>query len=276
MAATEGQAPSLGIVTIIHPRLSAAPFASHKRQLPAQPPEVRDTLTSYFWSGNAIRSRRVSNIVLSGKIDVPVPPARLLADWQREIASRLILQAGDVEAMPLARARARWPDYARCVQAMSDWTDTLELPEVLAAGDVALMACRGARYHHDGAQYGGTAFCNLFLSEDKGLDLHFPSLGRRIPLTRGTAVIFDTGQPHGVIRRDSSGFNAADFPQDQDCIQIFLTWELPIEGTQVGHALKIVFDVAPSTSPKLDAEQVWLNGERVNVCPDSGQWCSAE
>ncbi len=66
----------------------------------------------------------------------------------------------------------------RCVQAVSDWTRApAGVPAVLAASDVALMACRGARYHHDGAQYGGMAFCNLFLSDDKGLDLHFPAIG---------------------------------------------------------------------------------------------------
>ncbi|CAE6794803.1 MULTISPECIES: hypothetical protein [Paraburkholderia] len=232
-------------------------------------------LTSYYWSDDAIRSRSVSDIVLSGTVDVPMPSVRLLADWEREISSHLVLEPGDVEPMPLPRARARWPDYTRCVQAVSDWTHALGLPEVLAASDVALMACRGARYHHDGAQYGDAAFCNLFMSEDRGLDLHFPALGRRIPLTRGTVVIFDTGQPHGVIQRGSSGFNAADFPPDQDWIQIFLTWELPIENAHVGHALKVAFDVAPSTSPQPDTEQVQLNGEQVIVCPDSGRWSRA-
>ncbi|MFM0726809.1 hypothetical protein PQQ53_24365 [Paraburkholderia strydomiana] len=233
---------------------------------------MRDTLTSYFWSDHAIRSRSVSNLMPSGTVDIPVPPPRLLADWQREIASRLALEPGDVEVMPLARARMRWPEYARCVQAASDWTRALGLPEILGSSDVALMACRGARYHHDGAQYGGAAFCNLFLSEDKGLDLHFSSLGRRIPLTRGTIVLFDTAQPHGVIQRGSSGFNAAEFPPDQDHVQIFLTWELPIEDARVAQALKVVFDVAPSTSSQPDEEQVLLNGEQVVVCPESGGW----
>ncbi|KXU84587.1 hypothetical protein CR51_41255 [Caballeronia megalochromosomata] len=229
-------------------------------------------LTSYFWSGDALRSRRVSDIVLSGTLDVPVPPARVLADWQKETSTRLDLEPGDVEVMPLARTQMRWPDYRRCVRAMSDWTDALGLPGVLASSDVALMACRGARYHHDGAQYGGAAFCNLFLSEDKGLDLHFPSTGHRIPLTRGTAVLFDTAQPHGVIQRRSDSFSVADFAPDQDCTQIFLTWELPIEDAYVGQALKVVFDVAPSTSQQPDEEQVWLNGARAAVCPESGRW----
>ena len=233
-------------------------------------------LTSYYWSGDVIRSRCVSDIVLSGTVDVPVPPTRLLADWQREISLHMVLEPGDVEVMPLPRARARWPDYSRCVQAVSDWTSSLGLPDVLASSDVALMACRGARYHHDGGQYGGAAFCNLFLSEDRGLDLHFSSTGHRIPLTRGTVVIFDTGQPHGVIRRGSNGFNAAEFAPDRDCIQIFLTWELPIENAHVGRALKVAFDVAPSTPLQPDTEQVLLNGTPVNVCPDTGRWCRVD
>jgi len=233
---------------------------------------MRDLLTSYFYSGDAIRSRSVSNVVLSGTVDVPVPPARLTADWEREISSRLALEPGDVEPLPLARARARWPDYARCVQAVADWTRTLGLPDVLASSDVALMACRGARYHHDGAQYGGAAFCNLFVSEDKGLDVHFASTGHRIPLALGTVLIFDTGQPHAVIPRGGSGFDAADFGPEKDCTQAFLTWELPIEGAHVARALGVAFDVDASTASQLDEEQVRVNGKQAIVCPDSGRW----
>ncbi|MDW5441586.1 hypothetical protein [Polaromonas sp. SM01] len=233
-------------------------------------------LASYFWSGDAIRSRSVSDVVLSGVVDIPAPPARLLADWDREIALRLGLEPGDVEALPLARARVRWPDYKHCVQAVSVWTRTLGLSEVLAACDVALMACRGARYHHDGAQYGGAAFCNLFLSEDKGLDVHFPATGHRIPLTRGTALIFDTGQPHAVIQRRSNGFDRADFPADLDCSQVFLTWELPIEDAHVGRALGVAFDIAPATASQLDEEQVWWKGAPARVCPETGLWCKAD
>ena len=237
-----------------------------------------DNLVSYFQSGDSIRSRSVGRVTLSGILDVPTPPARLTADWEREIsASRLGLEPGDVQALPLARARARWPDYRHCVQAVRDWTRTLGLPaEVLASGDVALMACRGARYHHDGAQYGGAAFCNLFLSEDKGLDVHFPSTGHRIPLARGTVVLFDTCQPHAVIRRRSGGFEVADFAPGLDCTQVFLTWELPVADANLAHALGVAFDVDPLTaSLQLDEEQVWLNGTRAMVCPDTGRWCPA-
>lgn len=242
---------------------------------PPHPHAVRNRLTSHYWSGDALRSRSVSDVVLTGRIDIPAPPARLLADWQSETSLRLGLEPGDVEALPLARARMRWPDYQHCVQAVADWMGTLGLLEVLADSDVALMACRGARYHHDGAHYGGAAFCNLFLCQDRGQDLHFPATGHRIPLVRGTAVIFDTGQPHAVIARGSNGFDGADFPPEQDCTQVFLTWELPIEHAAISQALQIAFDTETSSPLQLHEEQVWLNGARVSVCPDSGRWCSS-
>jgi hypothetical protein len=65
--------------------------------------------------------------VLSGTIDVHAPPARLLADWEREMTQQVNLEPGDVEALPLTRARMRWPDYSACVQAVSEWTRTLAL-----------------------------------------------------------------------------------------------------------------------------------------------------
>lgn len=243
---------------------------------PSAPARAPDLLTAYYVSGEALRSRSVSAVVLSGLLDVPAPPARLLADWQRETALRLALEPGDVESLPLPRARARWPDYRHCVQALAGWTRALGLGAVLDDSEVALMACRGAHYHHDGAQYGGAAFCNLFLSEDCGLDLHFASSGLRIPLVRGTAVVFDTGQPHAVIARHRSGFDAADFPADQDFTQVFLTWELPIENALVAQALGIAFDTDPATARLLAEEQIRVNGTSATLCPATGRWRPAE
>lgn len=229
-------------------------------------------LTSWFHSGDAIRSRCVSDTVLAGVLDVPALPPRLLADWDRELASHVTLEPGDVESLPFARARMRWPDYGRCVQAVDAWLAAHRAPHVLAASDVALMACRGARYHHDGGQYGGAAFCNLFVSDDKELDVLFPATGARVPLTRGTVMLFDTCQPHGVVRRGSSTFNEADFAGHADCVQVFLTWELPIEDPHIARALGITFDVASPGTRAPDDEQVWLNGEPAHVCPQSGRW----
>lgn len=238
----------------------------------SRPATLQSVPISFFQSGELLRSRSVSNVVLAGMVDVPMPPTRLLADWDREISAQLALEPGDVEPLPLARARARWPDYRLCVQAASDWAQAQGLPGVLASSDIALMACRGAKYHHDGMQYGFAAFCNLFMSEDKGLDLHFPFAGRRIPLRRGTMAIFDTGQPHAVIRRGSSGFDAAGFAHGSDGNLVFLTWELPIEDASVAKALRIEFDIAAPNAAQPDEASLILDGKPAVVHPASGQW----
>ena len=232
---------------------------------------MQDQLTSYFWSGDTLRSRSVGSTIPTATLEVPALPARLAADCEREI-TRLGLELGDVEPLSLARARTRWPDYRHHVQAVADWTRAQGLPDLLDSSDVALMACRGARYHHDGGQYGAAAFCNLFLSEDKGLDLHFPATGLRIPLRRGTVVLFDTCQPHAVIPRHSNGFDPADFATGQSDTQLFLTWELPIEDAHVARALQVSFDTDPTTAAQLSEGQLWRNGAPAMLCPASGQW----
>lgn len=233
-----------------------------------------DTLTSFFWNGETLRSRSVGSLVPTSTLEVPPLSARLVADCEREI-TRLGLEPGDVEPLSLARARTRWPGYRQYVQAVTDWTThTMGLPDLLAASDIALMACWGARYHHDGGQYGAAAFCNLFLSEDKGLDLHFPATSQRIPLRRGTVVVFDTGQPHAVIPRHSSGFHAADFTSLPENTQLFLTWELPIEDAHVARALQVDFGTDAATAARLTEGQLWRNGAPAMLCPGTGQWLS--
>jgi hypothetical protein len=94
-----------------------------------------------------------------------------------------------------------------------------------------------------------------------------------VPLRRGTVVVFDTGQPHAVIPRHSSRFDPAAFATGQSDTQLFLTWELPIEHADVAQALGIAFDTDPATALRLEEEQVWHQGARASVCPDSGRWC---
>lgn len=218
------------------------------------------------------RRRSVGKRVLTATVGIPAPPARLVADWRRETVLQLDLQAGDVESLPLARARARWPQYRRCVDAVSDWLRSLGLQDLPTGSEVALMACRGARYHHDAADYSGAAFCNLFLSDDKGQDVHFPVTGQRIPLVRGTVLLFDTCQPHAVIARHSKHFDLADFPSGQDCTQVFLTWEIVLGRGAVAKALQINFDADKKDGLHWDGSQLLFNGLQVEVCPASGQW----
>lgn len=226
---------------------------------------------AFFRSGERIRSRTISPVVLHGVLDIPEPPARLSADWDKAV-DELHLEVGDIDTLPLARTILRWPDYARCAEAVTGWMQTQDLPDMLDPNDLALMVCRGVHYHHDAEQYAHAAFCNLFLTEDKGLDLHFAVPDLHIPLRRGTVVIFDTAQPHAVIPRGSSAFNVADFATNQDCTQVFLTWELLLENAQLKRTLQIEFDIDVSDRSELHEQKLCLNGAPLDVCPDSGRW----
>lgn len=235
-------------------------------------------LTVVYRSGDELRSRSVGSRVVSARLDVPAPTARLQADWRREVV-RLGLEHGDVEPLSLPRSRTRWPDYPRRVHAMADWLATQGMADSLASSEVALMACIGTRYHHDGVHYGAAAFCNLFLGADQELDLHFPALTLRIPLELGTAVVFDTGQPHAVIVRGSSNAISGSEGQTavapgQDFTQMFLTWELPIETPGVARGLGVRFDTNTASRSPQWAEGVWVNGALAQVCPASGRWVS--
>ncbi|MEN9437140.1 MAG: hypothetical protein RIR09_1795 [Pseudomonadota bacterium] len=230
-------------------------------------------VTAHYRDDATLRSRSVSTTVLSGRLDVPAPTARLQADWRREIV-RLGLEHGDVESLSLPRARTRWPDYRLCLQAMADWVASLGMAASFASSEVALMACIGTRYHHDAKHYGGLAFCNLFLGAEQALDLHFPALKLHIPLEIGSAVVFDTGQPHAVIVRDGSSGTPATVALGQDFSQMFLTWELPIHNPDVARGLGVRFDTDATAASQQRDEGVWVNGELALVCPDSGRWLS--
>lgn len=228
-------------------------------------------LTAYYRDDATLRSRSVGATVLSGRLDVPAPTAHLQADWCREIV-RLGLEHGDVEPLSLPRARTRWPDYRLCLQAMTDWMATLDMAASFASSEVALMACIGTRYHHDAKHYGAVAFCNLFLGAEQALDLHFPALKLRIPLELGSTVVFDTGQPHAVIVRDSDRDTHAVVATVRDFTQMFLTWELPINNPDVARGLGVCFDTDPTGASQQRDEGVWVNGMSALVCPDSGHW----
>lgn len=231
--------------------------------------------TSFFLEGDTLRSRSVGSVVLSDTLNIEALPARLLVDWDRDILQHLALEAGDVDSLPLSRARARWPSYKNYLEHVFQWARDTGLDQAFVGSSPSLMACRGARYHHDGEQYGHKVFCNLFLSEDKGLDVHFSAIGHRIPLKRGTVIVFDTCQPHGVIDRNSNQFESGDFALPRDCSQVFLTWELPVFNAQILGALNITIDANTPVNPVIRDAQVWCGCVKVAVCPSSGQWASS-
>jgi hypothetical protein len=215
--------------------------------------------------------RYVSKQVLSAHIDIPALPSRLTTDCEREIRERFQLTPGDVEALSLARARTRWPGYRIYLQAIEAWMGECGMPGLLGGSEIALMACRGARYHHDANDYGGHAFCNLFLSEAKGLDLHFPYANKNIHLQRGSAVIFDTAQPHAVTSIASMEFSEDAFTPEKDCTLLFLTWELPITSPALASALGFNSQTVADSALQLVNGLLLHNNELLHLCPRTGK-----
>jgi len=234
-----------------------------------------DLLSAVFRSGDVMRRRTVGVIVRTAVLEVPTPPAPLLADWHRDVSRQLGLEAGDIEPLAIGRTRLRWPQLRHCLDAVRQWPGVATMADALAGADPALMASRGTRYHHDGALYGGKAFCNLFLSDERETELHFPATGRRIALTRGTVLLFDPCQPHAIIRRGSRGFDAAGFAPERLPPQVFLTWELPIEHSEVAAAVGVHVDVGPPPDALAQDEQVLCNGKALALCPATGAWLPA-
>ncbi|MCZ2497322.1 hypothetical protein GN316_11170 [Xylophilus sp. Kf1] len=226
---------------------------------------------AHFDDGTAMRSRSVGDRVLHATLNLPALPPRLAADCRREMDERLDLAIGDVEPLSWPRARSRWPDYRRWEEALDGWAMDTGLQSAFVDADLALMACRGAPFHHDADAYAGAAFCNLFLSEDRGLDVVFPLAGRRIPLGRGTVLLFDTCQPHAVLPRGCRQFDPADFGADRDWSQLFLTWELPIDAAPVARALGIAFDIDRAGASTAPQNQLWLDGAPLRLCAETGR-----
>lgn len=182
------------------------------------------------------------------------------------------MDPGDVSPLDLPRARARWPGYRRCVQAAGDGLADLGLPAVLADSAQALMACRGAPYHLDAERYGANAFCNLFVSDDTGLDLVFPVADQRIALQRGTLVVFDTGQPHAVVLRGQAEYRAEDYADRPERQAVFLTWELPIDLPGVSQALGTGPGTAAAGPLMRSGRRVSREGQPARLCPGTGRW----
>lgn len=239
--------------------------------MPADGP-AGDTLIVRYREAGTWRKRSVGNQVLQGRVELPIPPPRLKADWTDAVLHTQPLAPGDVAPLNLPRARLRWPDYRLCVQRLADAMDAAGLPGVLRAAVPALMACRGARYHLDAERYGAFAFCNLIVQAAPGLDLHFPANGLRMPLERGSLVLFDTGQPHAVIDRARGHFDAADFPETDDRSLVFLTWELPVAQADVARRLGIHLDRAQPTPARQRGGPMWRNGRPARLCPQTGRW----
>lgn len=258
-----------------------------------QPPASHPPLTAHYALDGQRWRRPVSARTWSATLTLPPCPVAVLAEWTRCVQHELALAPGDVEVLPWGQTRRRWPAYRGCADAAAQALAGQGLDGLLADSPPTLMVCLGARYHHDAEQYGEAVFCNLFLCDEAGLDLHFPLSGQRLPLQRGTLVLFDPSQPHGVVARHSLGFEAPALSPAALAGQVFLSWELSLDHAALRDFMgtAIARDDPPDglpadppddppgplctapTGPALGPGTAlrWA-GVPGGVCPDTGDW----
>ncbi|WP_146039499.1 MULTISPECIES: hypothetical protein [unclassified Variovorax] len=92
-------------------------------------------------------------------------------------------------------------------ESMRAWLATFGIRKADFVDAGTLNACEGSTFHEDSQAYGNEFFCIQWLEHTDPWDLVFPESGIRIPLSRGSTVLFDPANVHGVVGRGCSQFD---------------------------------------------------------------------
>lgn len=152
-------------------------------------------------------SRTISTEVLSTQIDVESLTDANIDHWCGALSEHA-LSAGDIVNTGYANPNFCTAQHVAALrQVMSEWGVPYGTEEPVT------LACLGAGFHHDAADYPNFGFCVLWLTPDCGWDLYFPSIGKRIELRHGTVVLFDSALPHGVVIRGQEHYDPDAFAE---------------------------------------------------------------
>ena len=120
--------------------------------------------------------------------------------------------------------------------------------------DFEWYVCRGAFYHND-AHYDARLF-GIWCIQAPPIDLVFSRVGVRVPLRRGTFVVFDPFEVHGVLGSCRSVYTATDYREMDSAV--FLGFELDITA-ETARACDIGYDLE---GPVISS--------RTRICASSG------
>lgn len=89
------------------------------------------------------------------------------------------------------------------------------------------MHAQGAAFHVDtfNSAWRNALFW-VYVLESGPVDLLFPNIAIRLPLQSGQLVVFDPGEPHGVVQQGAEQYSKASFKSAQSR-QTFLTGHIP-------------------------------------------------
>lgn len=214
-------------------------------------------------------ARAVSDTVLSTQLAIPPIAPDIASHWATSACKLALYNIGDVCALQGVSLDA-WPGYKAAEYAAGAWAAQAGFAPALEQAKVSLLACLGASFHDDSNGFVEDGFCVLWLSPDTELDLYFPHTGKRIELAHGTAVVFDSCQPHGVVERGESSWSGARHYEREDPTQLFLSWDMSLEHRCLREALGIkLFSEGPTGSHFMGPN---LNNVPVSVDRHTGAW----
>jgi hypothetical protein len=190
--------------------------------------------------------RTISNVILQGRVAITPAQRTLTKNWTRGM-EEIGIDVGSVDGIGAARKRQSLDE--KFVNTVQEWLNEMNLSSgqngPLQASDAEnVHACRSANFHHDLDGFGEYCFCIVWLGKAAGLELCFPLLNKRIPLRPGTVVVFDSGQPHGVLLKGESLY-AASVYEDRP-INLFLSIDLYALSPGVANSMDILVAAEPS------------------------------
>jgi hypothetical protein len=210
--------------------------------------------------------RTISEKVFVGQIDVGDKQKTVSKSWVSSI-SKWGIDPGEVDAVSSKVLAAHPVDDVLIADAL-EWFSERGLMISPESSGLTVMQCRAVGFHQDIACYGDKLFAIVWLGEQPGLDLFFPHINVRVPLNMGTVVIFDSGQPHGVLGREFIYYNEEAHSGVQ--VNNFLSFEF--EANQRSTASVMNYQLLENCNNWRGKIAVMPHGMTQNVCKESGYW----
>lgn len=151
--------------------------------------------------------RNISRVVQVDQLVLPVTSEEQHCSWVDALLdNNPLANPGDVYLSMV-------PPPPEIEAVLARWAAAAGLTSATTHSAPRLLACEGSWFHNDvdQAEYPESAFSVLWLEDESPWDLVFPLSGLRIPLSRGTHVLFDAGNIHGVVPRGASQYVEEDF-----------------------------------------------------------------
>lgn len=204
-------------------------------------------------------SRTISATVISGK--VALAP---MTEQENDLWSEHVGGAGFVEMGAIANFGANTGLITPAVQAAIDGWLAEQGIHAIREHAALPLACTGAGFHHD-LDYKDEIFCVVWLSDDTPWEVYFPYIEKRIPLEYGTIFVFDSLQPHGVVPRGKTVFDASSF---EYATGVFASQDLVIN-----RRCRALMGITKYSSKGRRGMHI-LNGENVqdSLSPETGDW----